>query len=279
MHWITWASIPVLIFGLWLYTAQLSTSFPTLQGKRILLLIAHPDDEAMFFAPTLLSLTRPELGNRVKMLCLSSGDADGLGETRKKELVRSGLQLGIRSPDDIHIVEDKNFPDSMTVTWHPRLISNLLTATFAPNMSSVSSKDAPRANIDAIITFDAYGISSHPNHISLYNGAHAFLRALMHRHSGWDCPIKLYTLATTSILRKYIGVIDAPATLIGALVRRKELGSSPTPLLFVSSPVGYRTAQKAMTTAHESQMRWFRWGWITLSRYMVINDLRKEKTR
>ncbi|KAJ4329978.1 N-acetylglucosaminyl-phosphatidylinositol de-N-acetylase [Didymella glomerata] len=61
----------------------------------------------MFFAPTILSLTRPELGNHVKILCLSSGDADGLGETRKKELVKSGLQLGIGNKDDIHVVEDK----------------------------------------------------------------------------------------------------------------------------------------------------------------------------
>ena len=73
MNWITWASVPILIFGLWLYTAQISKSFPTLQGKRICLLIAHPDDEAMFFAPTILALTRPELGNHLKILCLSSG--------------------------------------------------------------------------------------------------------------------------------------------------------------------------------------------------------------
>ena len=29
----------------------------------------------------------------------------------------------------------------------------------------------------------------------------------------------------------------------------------------------------AMTRAHVSQMRWFRWGWIGVSRYMVVNDL------
>lgn len=46
---------------------------PTLENKRICLLIAHPDDEAMFFAPTVLALTRPETGNHVKILCLSSG--------------------------------------------------------------------------------------------------------------------------------------------------------------------------------------------------------------
>lgn len=35
------------------------------------------------------------------------GDADGLGAIRKKELVKSGLQLGIRSSEDILIREDK----------------------------------------------------------------------------------------------------------------------------------------------------------------------------
>lgn len=49
------------------------SSFPKLRNKRICLLIAHPDDEAMFFAPTVLALTRPETGNHVKILCLSTG--------------------------------------------------------------------------------------------------------------------------------------------------------------------------------------------------------------
>ncbi|OCK93195.1 phosphatidylinositol glycan class L [Cenococcum geophilum 1.58] len=278
MNWITWASMPILIFGLWLYTAQISKSFPTLQGKRICLLIAHPDDEAMFFAPTILALTRPELGNHLMILCLSSGNADGLGEIRKKELVKSGMQLGLRSEDDILVMDDPNFPDSMSVTWHPRLISNLLTSAFAPKVASVPSTSAPQATIDILITFDPDGISSHPNHKSLYIGAHAFLKALMHRHSGWECPIKLYTLTSTSILRKYMSVVDAPATIIGSMVRRKELGSFPTPLLYVSGPGGFRTAQRAMTAAHKSQMRWFRWGWISIGRYMVVNDLKKEKT-
>lgn len=59
-----------------LYT-HIATTFqdglPRIHNKRICLLIAHPDDEAMFFAPTVLALTRPETGNHVKILCLSSG--------------------------------------------------------------------------------------------------------------------------------------------------------------------------------------------------------------
>ena len=85
MHWTTIAQIPILIVVLWIFTAYMANSFPTLQNKRICLLIAHPDDEAMFFAPTLLHLTRAELGNSVVILCLSSGDADGKAPEHKAE--------------------------------------------------------------------------------------------------------------------------------------------------------------------------------------------------
>ena len=34
-----------------------------------------------------------------------TGDADGLGETRKKELIKSGMQLGLRKEDDVFVVE------------------------------------------------------------------------------------------------------------------------------------------------------------------------------
>jgi N-acetylglucosaminylphosphatidylinositol deacetylase len=45
----------------------------------------------------------------------------------------------------------------------------------------------------------------------------------------------------------------------------------------VSGVQDYRKGQQAMTTAHKSQMRWFRWGWIAISRYMIMNDLVKQK--
>ncbi len=157
----------------YLYTVSVvATRFPTLRNKRICVLVAHPDDEAMFFAPTMLALTRPETGNHVKILCLSSGtplrpltllpdllasrlghattllfyfifflpggspqenkpasisssetigradrqlqrltvvsglgDAEGLGETRKKELAKSGMTLGLRKEEDVFVVD------------------------------------------------------------------------------------------------------------------------------------------------------------------------------
>ena len=269
--------VPVLVALLWIFTSYISATFPALRGKRICLLIAHPDDEAMFFAPSVLALTQPHLGNHLKILCLSSGDADGLGEIRKKELANSALHLGLRSSGDVLVLEDTRFPDSMTTIWDAKAISNLLTSTFAPQMAKLSDNTKPDANIDVLVTFDKSGVSGHPNHIALYHGAVTFARSLTARHQGWEAPVKLYTLPSVNLLRKYVSILDIPLTIMWSLIKKKQGGDFPTPLLFVSGMGQYRRAQGAMTTAHKSQMVWFRWGWITLSRYMVVNDLQKEK--
>lgn len=71
-----------------------STTELAIRSQDILLVTAHPDDEAMFFAPTIMSLSRkPSLG--LFHLCLSSGNADGLGVIRKAELTNSLDVLGI----------------------------------------------------------------------------------------------------------------------------------------------------------------------------------------
>ncbi|RAK84235.1 N-acetylglucosaminyl-phosphatidylinositol deacetylase [Aspergillus costaricaensis CBS 115574] len=286
------------VFLFWTLSSTTSSpfggAFPRLYNKRICLLIAHPDDEAMFFAPTVLALTRPEYGNHLKILCLSSGDADGLGHIRKKELVKSALQLGLRQESDVYIIDDPTrFRDSMTVQWTESDVSAVLEHAFAPELSDSTSSSkkksnkagsAPTATIDVLLTFDKGGISNHPNHRSLYHGAVHFLRSLMKDKSGYTCPVTLYTLTTTNLLRKYAGVLDAPFTMVrGALhsvLGRGGAGSKgqlPSRLLFVSSVNEWMTAQSAMVKAHQSQMVWFRWGWITIGRYMVVNDLKAEK--
>jgi len=281
MQWFTLLAIPLVAITAWLYTVNIARSrFPKLRNKRICLLIAHPDDEAMFFAPTLLALTSPDLGNHVKILCLSSGDADGLGETRKKELVKSGMALGLRKEDDVFVVESPDFPDSMTTAWDKQKIATLLSSAFAPNLSNPmknKSADAPTATIDVLITFDASGVSSHPNHISLFHGARHFISSLIHNRPGWGSPVDLYSLSTVNVVRKYTSFFDSIISLVVIIASKKQMNEHPSPLLFLSGVQEVRAAQTAMTSAHKSQMRWFRWGWIGLSRYMVVNDLRLEK--
>ncbi|PSR77814.1 putative deacetylase LmbE-like domain-containing protein [Coniella lustricola] len=314
----------LLVPTLYLYTVStVASSRLVPRNKRICLLIAHPDDEAMFFAPTVLALTQPHLGNHVKILCLSSGDAAGLGETRKKELVASGLVLGLRKPEDVYVVDNPgDFPDSMTVTWSADLIASLLRDAFAPSSSSSSSlpsqrnqsqSQTPTATIDILITFDQHGISSHPNHISLYHGARAFVSSLMttsstassskndddhNKNNKNKPPVDLYTLTTVNVVRKYAGILDALSTLVSATLvewrKNDSSATSPTSTKTNANPQkdhpspkalifmhglgkgGWLTAREAMTRAHLSQMVWFRYGWITLSRYMFMNDLRLE---
>lgn len=155
----------------------------------------------------------------------------------------------------------------------------------ASNEKNVSSP--PTTTLDVLLTFDRHGISNHPNHRSLYHGAVRFLQNLMRGKTGYSCPVALYTLTSTSIVRKYVGVLDAPLTMVlGGLSNLREallLGSKvgsrslPSRLMFVSSVTEWVRARSAMTEAHKSQMVWFRYGWITFGRYMVVNDLKRER--
>lgn len=173
----------------------------------------------------------------------------------------------------------------MTKTWDTDKISSLLREAFAPNSSTTTKDKQPTANIDVLITFDSQGISSHPNHISLYHGARAFVASLTANNPGWSSPIDLYTLTSVNVFRKYTGVLDALTTLGsslwakgGATDKKKDAISHPPGLVFMHGlgRDGWLTAREAMTRAHLSQMVWFRYGWITLSRYMFMNDLRLE---
>ncbi|XP_036691328.1 N-acetylglucosaminyl-phosphatidylinositol de-N-acetylase isoform X3 [Balaenoptera musculus] len=73
-------------------------------GSRTLLVTAHPDDEAMFFAPTVLGLAR--LRHQVSLLCFSSGNYYNQGEIRKKELLQSCDVLGI-PPSNVMIIDNR----------------------------------------------------------------------------------------------------------------------------------------------------------------------------
>ena len=127
-------------------------------------------------------------------------------------------------------------------------------------------------------------------------------------------PIDLYTLTSVNVLRKYSGILDVFATMAGGLRRlapvkvvqvakdqilaktkgddeddddddyqvpKKDEIVAPKPdnLIFALPLTGARGAAFArapMLQAHVSQMVWFRYGWIYLSRYMVLNSLRRE---
>lgn len=200
------------------------------------------------------------------------------------------------------------FPDSMTTSWDSERISHLLASAFAPELketTNIASASASRSSknkgsagkaevkptIDTIITFDKHGISGHPNHISLYHGARLFVSQLLAATAGKNKEkgqgqVDLYTLPTLSLPRKYSGILDALPTLLewawSAGITKKDKYERPGGLVFMNNLIpgeGWASVDKAwaaMTKAHVSQMRWFRYGWIGLSRYMYVNSLFRE---
>ncbi|KAL6052303.1 hypothetical protein STEG23_014416 [Scotinomys teguina] len=210
-------------------------------GSRALLVIAHPDDEAMFFAPTVLGLARLE--QRVFLLCFSTGNYYNQGEIRKKELLQSCDVLGIPS-SRLMIIDNSEFPDDPGVQWDTEYVASILLQHISIN------------GINLVVTFDAEGVTGHSNHIALYKA----VRAL---HSEGKLPrgCSVLTLQSVNMLRKYLYFLDLPWSLL-----------SPQDVLFMLTSKEVAQAKKAMS-CHHSQLLWFRRLYILFSRYMRINSL------
>ncbi|KZT04513.1 LmbE-like protein [Laetiporus sulphureus 93-53] len=251
---------------------------------RVLLLTAHPDDECMFFAPTVQALV--EHGNKlpptdtdrleVYSLCLSIGNADGLGSVRRHELDRSLDILGIQ--EGHRWVEDKSaLQDNFTAQWDHQVIADVIMPYVINN------------NITTILTFDDYGISGHPNHYSLPRGVVHLISSLSVTSSptnGSALPSipRLFALVSMPLLSKYTGplsllLVPLQRALNGMLLSNSEHNTvttgqhdaGPSRVVFISGAAEYATALRAMRQ-HRSQLVWFRWLYVTFSRYMWVND-------
>jgi len=82
----------------------------------------------MFFAPSLLAAARA--GRECRIICLSTGNADGQGGRRVKELLASAKTLGIRS-EHVAIYEHPELLDGMQNLWNPQVVESVVRAQLA----------------------------------------------------------------------------------------------------------------------------------------------------
>ena len=141
----------------------------------VLLVIAHPDDEAMFFVPTINVLVNngtaaEPAGSLLYILCLSNGNGDGLGAVRAKEMVDSAKVLGIPT-NRVRVLDDPALQDGMDIKWAATAVAKRV------------QEAVEEWGISKILTFDDYGVSGHPNHIDTYRGVMHFLN-----NSEWGKP-------------------------------------------------------------------------------------------
>jgi N-acetylglucosaminylphosphatidylinositol deacetylase len=151
------------------------------EGKRFLLMFAHPDDETMFFTPTLTALT--EGGADIHFLCLSAGDHKNLGIKRIKEMFEVASCLNIPKEH----VKISHYQDKPGLKWSPLDVSKTL------------NKYVQKWGIETVITFDRQGVSGHANHISCYD-------AITH-YKSQNPSVECYVLNSVGKKRRYLGAL------------------------------------------------------------------------
>ncbi|KAK4779418.1 hypothetical protein SAY86_006946 [Trapa natans] len=216
-------------------------------GKRnVLLVVAHPDDESMFFSPTINYLT--EMGHNLHILCLSIGNADGLGNIRKDELYRACAELKVPH-QQVKVLDHPDLQDGFGKVWSHSV------------MLKVIEEEVMSNRIDAIITFDSYGISGHCNHRDVHYAVRKLLQDPSHRD------IEAWELVSTSILRKYSGPVDI---WISTLSSSKSIDGSAYCILNQQPWRSFHAMSK-----HSSQWVWFRKLFVSFSSYTYINMLQR----
>ncbi|KAJ6506860.1 carbohydrate esterase family 14 protein [Mycena sanguinolenta] len=217
--------------------------------ERTLLLTAHPDDETFFFSPTLTALGNLKNvgGNQdVFVVCLSTGNAKGLGDVRKEEFRRALEIFGIRQ-ERRFILDNPNLQDNKTAVWDPAVIAQELRPLVL------------EFNITTILTFDGDGITGHPNHSSAFAGAVKLVSTFP--VSSIDRRPRLFALHSRPAT-KHLGPFAA------LLPPRHRSSQGP---VFVASLTDYMTALRAMVK-HPSQLRLFAFLKGLCSRYLWVNE-------
>lgn len=237
----TIAVVAVLAYQ-WLRAS--SVVHPSLHGD-VLLVFAHPDDEAMFFTP-LLHYLRVR-GVNVHFLCLSNGNDAGLGKMREVELFSSGAFFGVQQRN-IHIVNRPELQDGMRQVWSTAVVRKELEAYLQK-----------AGTISTIVTFDRYGVSQHPNHIDVH-------RSVAEMRNSTPPGLLYYQLKTRGLLAKYAGPL---AAILHSIFSGGESQRSKFSILIPPTAVWKSVA--AMQR-HASQLVWFRYLFVLFSSYTYINE-------
>lgn len=225
------------------YQSSFLNDAGSLQKRNVLLVIAHPDDESMFFSPTINHLRSS--GHNVYILCMSTGNADGVGAVRKEELYRASSILKV-PPQQVTVMDHPDFQDGFGKIWN--------TST----LSVIMEKKIRDQGIDIIITFDNYGVSGHCNHRDVHHGVRRFMLDTSQRE------VEAWELVSSNIIRKYSGPIDIWLSSWNA---RNGLMHC---LLNENPRISY-----AAMSQHLSQWVWFRKLFVSFSSYTYVNTLRK----
>ena len=148
--------------------------------KKVLLIIAHPEDELIYWGPTIKTLINYEI--KIKILCLS--------------LINNNCEKILKDNDN-----SKNFEDiSKTLKLEDNKIINL--PSLEPEIISNEIKKFLDENIDigTILSFDDIGVGNN-EHLNCYLGLELFLKN--NREEIKKKEIKIFLLDSFNDILKY----------------------------------------------------------------------------
>lgn len=264
-------------------------------GGGTLFVIAHPDDEALFFLPSLVAAQRgtapAPLRAPVHVLCLSTGDYYGLGRVRSHELAAAVTRAGLDARRDLTLLDHPALRDGPGNAWPQALVARAVAATCATTRAAT------------IVTFDARGVSGHVNHSATHYGVALLARALRARGPSTalpseaearfdgasdfaDAPVppacleRCLALETVPVARAYIGMLDLVISLMisawlaqqrwrrSAHAKPERTGHARTRATSANLPLALH-----VMAAHWTQLVWYRVLMVIFSRYTYVNTL------
>lgn len=247
------------------------------------LIIAHPDDESMFFVPTLRALKN----EAVWIVCLTTGDYEGLGKIRAKEMLRAGQLL---NAEKVLVCDESSLKDHPTKRWDIAEVQDQIQTTLRTAMSSTANISSTSKSWSRLIliTFDQYGVSGHINHIDTYLGVCSVARQGIFAVPGEtsstsknenNIPVEVWSLVTErNMLAKYIPILSW-LLLFLSFFRTMQTPHANFPDSKSTQIILHRLQEprlnwKAMTT-HQSQFVWYRRLFVVFSCYTYVNKLQR----
>jgi N-acetylglucosaminylphosphatidylinositol deacetylase len=233
-----------------------------MSGSIYVLVIAHPDDESMFFVPTIKALV--DRGEQVWLLCLTTGDYDGLGKEREKELIQAGSLLGFEK-----VIIKNNLKDHPRSRWPVHKVTKEIEQALTQGIG-VSTSTLGRI---VILTFDEMGVSGHVNHIDTFYGVRDLIQKKPTIRCGSEeIPLEAWQLETEqNLFMKYAPLLEWFLLLL-------SLFTKLTIMLSNGSPHVYRCQKPALNwqamATHRSQFVWYRRLFVIFSCYTYVNKLR-----
>lgn len=253
-----WAKLALLLLNIYcialssavLVRARRASALWDAGGGPVLLVTAHPDDEAMFFSPTIEALVTS--GARVHLLCLSTGDAGGLGDERRAEVVASCSALGIPG-DRVVVLDQPELRDGPRNRWRENDVVRAIEAA------------SRRTNASTVLTFDGGGVTGHPNHVDVYRGVRAWVRRRAERKGrvAKGAGVHAFMLVTHGAMRRFVGPLDIPYTLAAS--------ERAADVVWRLSPISAWRAMSFHATQWQMCPYWWRRVAVVASRYSYVN--------